>query len=49
MIKLWLFDKISKNTTLTDFFEKKPIKKSVNEIQVKSILNKLKSVTHGFY
>ena len=37
-----MFDKISEKTSLDDFFGKKSAKKSVNEVEVKFILNKAK-------
>ena len=37
-----MFDKISENTKLTDFFGNNPVKKPINEVHVKSILNKHK-------
>jgi len=35
-------DKINKNTTLNEFFGKEEFKKNINEIEVKSVLNKAK-------
>ena len=37
-----MFDKINKNSTLTDFFGKTPVKEFVSEVEVKYVLNKHK-------